>query len=121
MILGHAGEVGTIKGATLQALRPCSRLDTAYIAPLPYLAAIAAVEAAATQLAMALLLKPAMALLLLVVWLYLAAMSKEFFVRQWLQGKAITYMLSGVVLRLMFVLRQRHRSTPTYNQPSEVS
>jgi len=32
---------------------------------------------------------------------------------------ALTYMLSGVVLRLMFVLRPRHRPAPTYDQPSE--
>jgi 4-hydroxybenzoate polyprenyltransferase len=54
--------------------------------------------AAATQLALALVLRPDMAFLLLVVWTYLAGMSKEFFVRDWLKARPLTYMLSHMLI-----------------------
>jgi 4-hydroxybenzoate polyprenyltransferase len=50
------------------------------------------VLAAVVQLIFALWLAPRMALLLLLPWLYLAGMSKEFFARDWLKARAITYL-----------------------------
>lgn len=56
------------------------------------------VLAAAVQLALALSLRPMMALVLAVVWIYLAAMSKEFFAREWLKARPLTYMLTHMVI-----------------------
>ena len=50
------------------------------------------------QLALALWLSPKLAVLLLIVWMYLAAMSKEFFVGEWLKRRPITYMVSHMII-----------------------
>jgi 4-hydroxybenzoate polyprenyltransferase len=52
----------------------------------------------ALQLAMALWYETRLLLPLLVTWIYLAAMSKEFFVRAWLEGKHLFYMVSHMVI-----------------------
>lgn len=56
------------------------------------------VLAAAMQLGAALLLAPRMALLLFVPWIYLAAMSKEFWAREWLLARPITYMWTHMLI-----------------------
>jgi 4-hydroxybenzoate polyprenyltransferase len=56
------------------------------------------VAGAAVQFALALWLKPPLALLLLVVWGWLALMSKEFFAREWLKARPVTYMWSHMVI-----------------------
>lgn len=53
---------------------------------------------AAVQLAAALWLAPRMAILLLVPWVYLAAMSKEFFAREWLKARPITYLWTHMLI-----------------------
>jgi 4-hydroxybenzoate polyprenyltransferase len=50
------------------------------------------------QLGAALWLGPRMFLLLLVPWLYLAAMSKEFFARDWLKARPITYLWTHMLI-----------------------
>jgi len=50
------------------------------------------------QLLMALWLKPALALWLVVVWIYLALMSKEFFVKRWLKSHPFTYMWTHMLI-----------------------
>lgn len=50
------------------------------------------------QLAVALWLRPSLALLLVGVWVYLALMSKEFFVREWLKARPFTYMWSHMLI-----------------------
>jgi 4-hydroxybenzoate polyprenyltransferase len=50
------------------------------------------------QLCLALLLTPALLPLLLLVWLYLALMSKEFFVRTWLRARPVTYMWTHMLI-----------------------
>lgn len=52
----------------------------------------------AVQLAAACWLAPRLALLLLLPWLYLAAMSKEFFVRDWLKARPITYLWTHMLI-----------------------
>ena len=54
--------------------------------------------AAAVQLGLALWLDPRLTIVLLFVWLYLAAMSKEFWIGPWLRAHPITYMLSHMVI-----------------------
>jgi len=54
--------------------------------------------AGAAQLLLALTWQPKLALLLCGVWVYLAMMSKEFFVREWLKGRPITYMASHMII-----------------------
>jgi 4-hydroxybenzoate polyprenyltransferase len=54
--------------------------------------------AALCQLALAWLLQPDLTLLLLGVWVYLAFMSKEFFVGSWLKARPILYMLSHMAI-----------------------
>jgi UbiA prenyltransferase family len=54
--------------------------------------------AACVQLALALWLDPRLIPLLGITWIYLALMSKEFFVGQWLRAHPITYMLSHMVI-----------------------
>jgi 4-hydroxybenzoate polyprenyltransferase len=53
---------------------------------------------AVIQLALALWLYPKLVLLLAVTWVYLAAMSKEFFVADWLRRRHILYMLSHMMI-----------------------
>jgi 4-hydroxybenzoate polyprenyltransferase len=47
---------------------------------------------AAVQLGIALLLHPPLVGVLLVAWIYLALMSREFFAREWLKARPITYL-----------------------------
>ncbi len=58
--------------------------------------------AAAVQLAGSLWLRPLQALLLIVAWAYLALMTKEFFVRRWLRGRPVAYMLSHMLVMPIF-------------------
>ncbi|MBW4496110.1 MAG: UbiA family prenyltransferase [Oscillatoria princeps RMCB-10] len=53
---------------------------------------------AAIQLAVALWLTPALALLLALAWFYLALMTQEFFVREWLKAHPLIYMCSHMVI-----------------------
>src|SRR5260370_16888606 len=48
------------------------------------------VASAAFQLLLALLLKPPLAVFLVLVWIYLLLMSKEFFVKSWLKARPFT-------------------------------
>lgn len=50
------------------------------------------------QLGLSLYLTPALALILGAVWFYLALMSQEFFVSQWLKSHPLIYMLSHMVI-----------------------
>ncbi len=50
------------------------------------------------QLGLALWLDARLLVLLLVVWTYLALMSKEFFVGDWLRGKHLTYMVTHMAI-----------------------
>jgi 4-hydroxybenzoate polyprenyltransferase len=54
--------------------------------------------AALLQLGLALWLEPSLGWLLAGVWLYLALMSKEFFVSEWLKAHPIPYMISHMVI-----------------------
>lgn len=56
------------------------------------------VLAAFIQLGAGLWLAPRMGLLLLVPWVYLAAMSKEFWARDWLVARPITYMWTHMLI-----------------------
>jgi 4-hydroxybenzoate polyprenyltransferase len=56
------------------------------------------VLAAIVQLALALWLAPRMVLLLLVPWVYLAGMSREFFARDWLKARPITYLWTHMLI-----------------------
>lgn len=60
------------------------------------------VGAAAVQLAGSLWLRPSLAFLLVMAWGYLALMSREFFVRQWLKQRPLVYMLSHMVVMPIF-------------------
>lgn len=60
------------------------------------------VGAAGIQLAGSLWLRPSLVPLLLVAWTYLALMSKEFFVRDWLKKRPLAYMLSHMVVMPIF-------------------
>ena len=50
------------------------------------------------QLGLALWLDPRLFVLLLVTWTYLALMSKEFFVGEWLRGRHLTYMVTHMAI-----------------------
>lgn len=54
--------------------------------------------AAAVQLLLTLLLDPRLVLLLLVTWAYLGAMTREFWVREWLSARPILYMASHMLI-----------------------
>lgn len=60
------------------------------------------VGAATIQLAGSLWLRPLQALLLVVAWTWLALMSKEFFVHEWLKAHPVFYMLSHMVIMPVF-------------------
>jgi 4-hydroxybenzoate polyprenyltransferase len=64
---------------------------------LPELGALG-IAAALGQLGLALWLHPSLALLLALVWVYLALMSKEFFVADWLKTRHILYLISHMVI-----------------------
>ncbi len=53
---------------------------------------------AVLQLWLALWLNPRLVILLAITWAYLAAMSKEFFVADWLRRRHVLYMLSHMVI-----------------------
>jgi len=53
---------------------------------------------ALVQLALALWLEPRLLGLLFITWLYLAGMSKEFFVGEWLKGRHLLYMVSHMAI-----------------------
>lgn len=53
---------------------------------------------AALQLGLALWLAPALALWLLLAWTYLALMTREFFVREWLNRHPVPYLLSHMLI-----------------------
>ncbi len=67
---------------------------------LGWLAAIGA----CVQLALALWVKPELALVLMAVWLWLALMSKEFFVSEWLKARPLAYMASHMVIMPLIAL-----------------
>lgn len=50
------------------------------------------------QLALALWLKPALLGLLLLTWTYLALMSREFFLREWLKARPFTYLWTHMLI-----------------------
>jgi 4-hydroxybenzoate polyprenyltransferase len=52
----------------------------------------------AVQLGLALWLEPRLLVVLLVTWTYLAAMSKEFLVRDWLKTRPITYLWTHMLI-----------------------
>jgi 4-hydroxybenzoate polyprenyltransferase len=54
--------------------------------------------AAAIQLLLGLALDPSIVLLLAVAWVYLALMSKEFFVGEWLKQHPVPYLISHMVI-----------------------
>ena len=56
------------------------------------------VIAAAIQLLLGLALDPSIVLLLAVAWVYLALMSKEFFVGEWLKQHPVPYLISHMVI-----------------------
>jgi 4-hydroxybenzoate polyprenyltransferase len=59
---------------------------------------ILGVAAAMIQLLLGLALDPSLLLLLAVAWTYLALMSKEFFVREWLKRHPVPYLISHMVI-----------------------
>jgi 4-hydroxybenzoate polyprenyltransferase len=59
---------------------------------------LVAAGCAVIQLGLALWLEPSLVLLLVVVWIYLALMTREFFVAAWLRAHAVPYMLSHMVI-----------------------
>ncbi len=56
------------------------------------------VASAAVQLLLALLLKPPLAVFLVLVWIYLFLMSKEFFAKRWLKARPFTYMWTHMLI-----------------------
>ncbi len=56
------------------------------------------ISAAAVQLVLAWWLDPALIVLLAVAWLYLALMTREFFVPAWLEARPVLYMVSHMVI-----------------------
>ncbi|MCF6312152.1 MAG: UbiA family prenyltransferase [Verrucomicrobiales bacterium] len=56
------------------------------------------VGAAAIQLLLALLYAPVLVIVLLIAWVYLALMSVEFFVRDWLLNRPITYLWTHMLI-----------------------
>ena len=54
--------------------------------------------AAAVQLGLALWLRPGLAAWLAVTWAYLACMSREFFAREWLKARPVTYMWTHMLI-----------------------
>ena len=62
------------------------------------------VAAGIVQLGLALWLQPGMVALLVPVWLYLALMCREFFVRRWLKSHPFTYMWTHMLIMPMIDL-----------------
>ncbi len=59
---------------------------------------IIGIGAAAIQLALALWLEPRLVGLLVLAWGYLALMTREFFVPEWLKAHPVIYMTSHMVI-----------------------
>ncbi len=53
---------------------------------------------AAAQLALALWLEPRLLMLLGLAWIYLALMSREFFAREWLKARPVTYLWTHMLI-----------------------
>jgi hypothetical protein len=60
--------------------------------------ALVGIAAAAIQLGLALWLEPSIAVLLIGAWIYLALMTREFFVPEWLKAHAVLYMASHMLI-----------------------
>lgn len=60
--------------------------------------AVAGVIGGLVQLGLALYLNPKMVIPLLLVWIYLALMSHEFFVRDWIKARPITYLWTHMLI-----------------------
>lgn len=60
--------------------------------------AILGVLCAAVQLGLGVWLQPSLILLLILAWVYLAAMTKEFFIGEWLKDHPVPYMLSHMMI-----------------------
>jgi 4-hydroxybenzoate polyprenyltransferase len=56
------------------------------------------VLSAMTQLSLALFLQPSLVILLVLAWVYLALMSVEFFARDWLKARPITYLWTHMLI-----------------------
>jgi UbiA prenyltransferase family len=56
------------------------------------------VLSALTQFAFAVLVQPSLVILLVLTWIYLALMSVEFFARDWLKARPITYMWTHMMI-----------------------
>ena len=56
------------------------------------------VLSALTQFALALFLQPSLVVLLVLAWAYLALMSVEFFAREWLKARPITYLWTHMLI-----------------------
>jgi 4-hydroxybenzoate polyprenyltransferase len=59
------------------------------------------VLSALTQLILAVFLQPALVILLIPAWSYLALMSVEFFAREWLKARPITYLWTHMLIVLL--------------------
>ena len=70
---------------------------------LPELGTLGA-AAAVIQLGLALWVKPALAILLILVWAYLGLMRKEFFVPRWLKAHAVVYLWSHMAIMPLIAL-----------------
>ena len=60
--------------------------------------AVVFIGGAVIQLVLALWLQPRMAGLLIVVWIYLALMTREFFAREWLKARPFTYLWTHMMI-----------------------
>jgi 4-hydroxybenzoate polyprenyltransferase len=60
--------------------------------------ALVGIAAAAVQLALGLALEPSIVLLLVIAWIYLALMTREFFAARWLKAHPVVYMTSHMVI-----------------------
>jgi 4-hydroxybenzoate polyprenyltransferase len=56
------------------------------------------IGAAVIQLTLAMLLEPSISWVLVIAWIYLALMTREFFAREWLKRHAIVYMTSHMMI-----------------------
>jgi 4-hydroxybenzoate polyprenyltransferase len=56
------------------------------------------IAAAAVQLGLALWLEPSIAVLLVLAWIYLALMTREFFAARWLKAHPVVYMASHMLI-----------------------
>jgi len=61
------------------------------------------VASGALQLLLAVFLSPALAVFLVLVWIYLFLMSKEFFLKSWLKARPFTYMWTHMLIMPLIV------------------